>query len=491
MKIRIATALACIGLMAFVSCSQDIDIETGMEENDGISKAIVSSCDFEASADYGQPDTRSTLDPTGTATTFAWAEGDIIGVYAGDGDGMMNFNLNHMADNKKEAIFKATGFNLMGGAPYYAFSPYDGNSYDKTQVEVNYDGIRQVANGDFAHLGKYDYQWAKATAPGSMEAANIVFNFKHAGAICRFRINNLPQGVAFDKMTISCDGIITKGTMDLTDHPSIFEFPGSNVTTQTIMLGAEDGNGITVGNDGKLTVYTMMAPVNLSGKTIAVSLYGKGSNTICYCFNVAGKEMSAGKAHSYTMQYASSTSSEYVDLGVTVEGKKIIWAKYNVGTPSSIFAKTPCCYLNHADAVDASGIIWKNAWNAGGARWRLPSKADFEALKAQTYSVWVTEYNEVTVSGRIFYKVKNEAHKGKNDKTSDDYDYAIDTDDHIFLPAAYNTGHGIYWTSDASAEDSEKSYFFNIYNALSPYFFSTESNSELFSVRPVFYTELI
>lgn len=486
MKIRIATALACFGLTAFVSCSQDIDIETGMEENDGISKAIVSSCDFEASADYSQSGTRSTLDPTGPA--FAWAEGDIIGVYAGDGNGMMNFNLSQMAGNKKEAIFTATGFNLMDGKIYYAFSPYDGNNTSKTNVKVNYDGIRQVANGGYAHLGKYDYQWAQAEAQGSTEAADIVFNFEHAGAICRFRINNLPQGVAFDKMTISCDGIITKGTMDLTDDvPSIIKFSSSNVTTQTIMLGAEDGNGITADSDGRLTVYTMMAPVNLSGKTIAVNLYGKGSNTICYCFNVAGKEMSAGKAHSYTMQYASSTSSEYVDLGVTVEGKKIIWAKYNVGTPSSIFAKTPCCYLNHADAIDASKIIWKNAWIAGEALWRLPSKADFEALKDQTYSVWVTEYNGVAVSGRIFYKVKNEAHKGKNDLThNNEYDYSTDTDDHIFLPAAYNTGHGIYWTSDASAEDSEKSYYFDIYNALSPYFFSTESDTELFSVRPVF-----
>lgn len=472
MKIRIATAWACFGLMAFVSCSQDTDIETGMEENDGISKAIVSSCDFEASADYSQSGTRSTLDPTGPV--FAWAEGDKIGVYAGDGDGMMNFNLSHMADNKKEAIFKATGFNLMGGKTYYAFSPYDGNSDDKTQVEINYDGIRQVTNGGYAHLGKYDYQWAKATAQGSTEAADIVFNFEHAGAICRFRINNLPQGVAFDKMTISCDGIITKGIMDITDHPSIFEFPGSNVTTQTIMLGAEDGNGITADSDGKLTVYTMMAPVNLSGKTIAVSLYEKGKSASTYL--VSGKNMLAGGAHGF------STSGDYVDLGVTDgAGKSIMWARYNAAIPSAGNSYTS--FFNHADAVDAGTAVWKTLW--GGRSWRLPSKADFKALKDQTYSVWVTEYNGVAVSGRIFYKVKNDNHKGKNDKTSDDYDYAIDTDVHIFLPAAYNTGHGIYWTSDADTENTGKSHYFDIYNA-EPYYFSTGSNTEMFSVRPVF-----
>lgn len=474
MKIRIASAWACIGLMAFVSCSQDIDIETGMEENDGISKAIVSSCDFEASADYGQPDTRSTLDPTGTATTFAWAEGDKIGVYAGDGDGMMNFNLSHMADNKKEAIFKATGFNLMGGKTYYAFSPYDGNSDDKTQVEVNYDGIRQVTNGGYAHLGKYDYQWAKATALGSMEAANIEFNFKHAGAICRFRINNLPQGVAFDKMTISNYYIITKGTMNLTQAtPTIVKATTGNSNIQTVMLGAEDGSGITVGSDGKLTVYTMMAPVDLSGKTIAVSLYEKGKSASTYL--VSGKNMQAGGAHGF------STSGDYVDLGVTDgAGKAIMWARYNAAIPSAGNSYTS--FFNHADAVDAGTAVWKNKW---GGSWRLPSKAHFEALKKQTYSVWVTEYNGVAVSGRIFYKVKNEAHKGKNDKTSDDYDYAIDTDVHIFLPAAYNTGHGIYWTSDADTENTGKSHYFDIYNA-EPYYFSTGSNTEMFSVRPVF-----
>lgn len=474
MKIRIATALACIGLMAFVSCSQDIDIETGMEENDGISKAIVSSCDFEASADYSQSGTRSTLDPTGTATTFAWAEGDIIGVYAGDGDGMMNFNLNHMADNKKEAIFKATGFNLANGNTYYAFSPYDGNSNDKTQVEINYDGIRQVANGGYAHLGKYDYQWAKATAQGSTEAANIVFNFEHAGAICRFRINNLPQGMAFDKMTISNDYIITKGTMNLAT-PTIDKAITGNSTTQTVMLGAEDGNGITADSDGRLTVYTMMAPVNLSGKTIAVSLYEKGKSASTYL--VSGKNMLAGGAHGF------STSGDYVDLGVTDgSGKSIMWARYNAAIPSA--GNSYISFFNHADAVDAGTAVWKTLW--GGRSWRLPSKADFKALKDQTYSVWVTEYNGVAVSGRIFYKVKNDNHKGKIDLThNNEYDYSTDTDVHIFLPAAYNTGHGIYWTSDADTENTGKSHYFDIYNA-EPYYFSTGSNTEMFSVRPVF-----
>ncbi len=455
--------------MAFVSCSQDIDIETGMEENDGISKAIVSSCDFEASADYDQSGTRSTLDPTGTATTFAWAAGDKIGVYAGDGDGMMNFNLSQMADNKKEAIFKATGFNLAAENTYYAFSPYDGNSDDKTQVEVNYDGIRQVANGGYAHLGKYDYQWAKATAQGSTEAANIVFNFKHAGAICRFRINNLPQGMAFDKMTISNDYIITKGTMNLAT-PTIVKADG-NSNIQTVMLGAEDGSGITVGNDGKLTVYTMMAPVNLSGKTIAVSLYEKGKSASTYL--VSGKNMQAGGA------YGFSTSGDYVDLGVTDgAGKSIMWARYNVAIPSAGNSYTS--FFNHADAVDASTAVWKTLW---GGSWRLPSKADFKALKDQTYSVWVTEYNGVAVSGRIFYKVKKDTHKGKND--DNDLDYNLDTDIHIFLPAVYNTGHGIYWTSDA--ENSEKSDFFDFYGTSSSnIYFSSGSDTELFSVRPVF-----
>lgn len=457
--------------MAFVSCSQDIDIETGMEENDGISKAIVSSCDFEASADYGQPDTRSTLDPTGTATTFAWAAGDKIGVYSEVGPYPTIFELSRLAEGNKKAIFKGTGFNLMGGATYYAFSPYDGNSDDKTQVEMNYDGIRQVTNGGYAHLGKYDYQWAKATAQGSTEAANIEFNFKHAGAICRFRINNLPQGVAFDKMTISNYNIITRGTMNLTQAtPTIVKAAG-NSNIQTVMLGAEDGSGITVGSDGKLTVYTMMAPVDLSGKTIAVSLYEKGKSASTYL--VSGKNMLAGGAHGF------STSGDYVDLGVTDgAGKSIMWARYNVAIPSA--GNSYISFFNHADAVDTGTAVWKTLW---GGSWRLPSKADFEALKAQTYSVWVTEYNGVTVSGRIFYKVKNEAHKGKND--DNDLDYYLDTDVHIFLPAAYNTGHGTYWTSDADTENTGKSHYFDIYNA-EPYYFSTGSDTELFSVRPVF-----
>lgn len=463
MKISIATALAFAFPFVFFSCSQDMSMENDIIENDGISKAMVKTHEFKPADDFGGISTRSTLDPTGTSVTFAWAEGDKLGVYANDGTGMTNFDLSSLA--AEEAIFKANGFNLKGGDTYYAFSPYNASSTDKTQVSVSYDGIRQESNGSYSHLGAYDYQWATATAKGNTDAANIDFNFRHLGAICRFRIKDLPQGVVFDKMTISCDGIITKGTVNLTQTTPAIVAATGNSTTQTIMLGS--GFSAT---DGTLTVYTMMAPADLSGKTMTIKLYEARKSESYYIYNVSGKAMAAGSAYGYTV------SDKYVDLGVKdAEGKALMWAKYNAGAYS------------YANAVDASGNVWKNTWGSTEA-WRLPTMADFVALAKQTYSEWVTEYNGVAVSGRVFYKVKKEGDEGKYDDPNDDY-YPSD-DIHIFLPATNSTGSGAYWTSDADDKNSGNSFYFAFYKNIGDiYSYPSVSENESFSVRPVFTRE--
>lgn len=468
MKINLTTALAFASSLAFLSCSQDMGVENDIAEVDGISKAKVSTRGFKATDDYIDASSRSTINPTTSPISFAWAGGDKIAVYSGgDATGMTNFDLSSLAANNKEAIFKANGFNLNGGAEYHAFSPYDASSTDKTQVAVSYDGIRQESNGGYSHLGKYDYQWATAIAEGNTDAANIDFDFQHLGAICRFRINDLPQGVAFSRMTISCEGIITKGTVNLTQPiPAIVAASGNN-STQTIALGSVSGFSAT---GGTLTVYTMMAPADLSGKTMTIKLYEAGKSESYYIYNVSGKAMVAGSAYGYTV------SDKYVDLGVIdANGKAIMWAKYNAGAYS------------YAGAVDASNNVWKNTWGTAEA-WRLPSEADFVALTSQTYSEWVTQYNGENVSGRVFYKVKKEEDKGKFDDPDDDY-YPSD-DIHIFLPATNSTGSGAYWTSDADDKNSGNSFYFAFYKKVGDvYSYPSVSATESFSVRPVFTRE--
>lgn len=354
MKHGIQIAFAVSLCFVALSCSEET--ETSMMG--GISNALVQTTDFTPTDDFCDLQTRSAINPTASPIAFSWVEGDKLGVYSAEGTGMTNFelDLSKMSDDRSVATFKASGFNLKNGEDYLAFSPYNGNNDDKKQVAVSYEGIRQDANGTFSHLGAYDYQWAKATAHGSTEAANIKFDFKHAGAICRFRINGLPQGTKFSRMTITCDGIITKGTVDLTKGSQSIVAADGNSTTQSIKFGE---SGFGADDNGTLTVYTMMAPANLSGKNISLSLYS--GDMILVSFSVNGKNMDAGKAYAYSATYTAPSAPSlpdglgYVDLGLRLNDKPVLFA-------NQIFRKES--QWAEQDPVTAAwGLNWRTATN--------------------------------------------------------------------------------------------------------------------------------
>lgn len=356
MKYSIHTALAVSLCFVALSCSEDTEFAT----KGGASKALVQTSDFTPTDDFCDLQTRSVINPTSSPIAFSWAAGDQLAVYAAAGTGMTNFDL--VSSTTSVATFKASGFNLKGGDTYLAFSPYNAGNTDKTQVAVSYDGMRQEGNATYSHLGAYDYQWAKAVAAGNSDAANINFNFAHAGAICRFQIHGLPSSVRFSSLSITAPGIITKGTIDLTQTtPSIVAATG-NSTTQVVTLGT---SGISAGNDGTLTVYTMMAPANLAGTgNVTLTLYSGDMKLLS--FNVNGKNMVAGKAYAYSATYTAPSPApslpanlDYVDLGLQLNGHPVLFANQTF----------------NAQWAEEDPV--KNAW---GLNWRTPTKEELKLL---------------------------------------------------------------------------------------------------------------
>lgn len=416
--------IAGSALAVLASCSEDINPEAI-----GTSRASVAATDFVQSegSDWGLS-TRSSIQFSGAAIQFSWSQNDRLAIYADNGNGLTNFIISDIdEENPAHAQFKANGFNLRNGEKYHAFYPYDAKYTDKTSVGVNYEGMVQSANNNSDHLGAYDYQYASATAAGATEAANIQYTFSHASAICRFQITGLPSSVKFSSLSISANGIITKGNMDLTaETPAITEAAG-NSSTQVIKLGT---NGFSADNEGTLTVYATMAPVNLKGTgNVRLCLYS--GDMILASFNVNGKNMVAGKAYAYSATYTAPSPApslpeglEYVDLGLQLNGEPVLFANQNFSAnEATTFPWT------ETDPVTA-------AW---GLDWRTPTLAELELL-----------FNKQADG----YPLQWEAHV-----TGDNWDGVtvtnkIDPEKQIFLPAVYDSqfyvSRGYYWSSETN-----------------------------------------
>lgn len=380
MKGKISILAAAIALAA---CSEESQIAEIVAPEGGTPSSGRSLATVEI-VDYVPGDgTRAVLNTTGSSPVFLWEQGDVLGVYAGgESTSLTNLSIKTIDSNApSKAIFHATGFNMNSGETYHGFFPYNSAATNKTSVPVRYsgknytDGITQEVNNGYSHLGAIDYQWATATAYGTSDAADINFKLKHLSAICRFRITGVPAGVKFSRLSISCDGIITQGTVNLTaGTPDIAVASGSQ-TTQNITLGNGVGNGFAAASDGTLTIYTLMAPVNLyeNEKKITLNLYSDQSDMVMWSGTVSGKNMLAGKSYGYTVAYGTTSPTEtdtWVDLGLTrADGTPILFGTKNLGAATEATVGTMPKWTAQ-DPVPA----------LRGSNWRTPSQLELHRL---------------------------------------------------------------------------------------------------------------
>lgn len=233
--------------------------------------------------------TRTSLSEAEHGMTFAWAEGDKVGVYASNS--MASFNIGTIGSDAKSASFDGGGFSLTAGETYYSFSPYNGDGTDKTVVPVSFTGQIQSGNADASHLGTYDFMTSKATAYATNEA---LFKFTHLGAIMRIKLS-VPAGKNYESLKVKGlyddESFITAGTVDLTAETPVIT---TTETSSEITLGLED---CTASEDGILTLYTMVAPMNLSGSRLVFTVTDTEGNE--YSDLIEGKNMLAGKAYGY------------------------------------------------------------------------------------------------------------------------------------------------------------------------------------------------
>ena len=445
--------------LLLTACAQDAEM-LDFNELHSSSTARATVADF-------VPSSRTTITPTSSGMSFAWAEGDCLAVYGPSGTTMTNFEIDmeSVSSDAKSADFSNCEFGLKQSSTYYAIYPADFSITNAHAYPLDYTGQTQNGNGTTAHLSAYDY----LTAQGTAQSDNSVpFNLKHLGAIVRVTVTfDAPCTVSSISLKSEGAPFVLAGTTDITEEtPSVT----STSTNATTTLNLED---VTLTSDNlTLVAYMLVSPVDLSGTTLTISAQ-VGDKTFKKS-GIAGKNMLAGKAYAYS---AGVTTQDYVDLqlpsgalwatcnlgadnpedyglyyqwgdtqGYTSnvsDGKKFDWTscKYASGTSNELSALSKYCtvdtYWNGEGAMDNKTELDLEddaVYQAKGAGWRIPSLTQWNELNSSSNctKAWTTLNG---VNGWMFTSKRN--------------------GNKLFLPAAgcrlnakfqYSTTSGYYWS---------------------------------------------
>lgn len=272
-----------------------------------------------------------------------WAAGDILGIYPIGGD-QVSFPISDGVGTTT-AKFDGGSWALRGEYKYAAYFPFSTDFYttDQTAIPVSFLGQVQNGNNTTSHLAAVDFMAAAGTQPSSNGSVNLSFN--HVGCFLRMQFT-MPNAGTFVEAMVETDGgrFTTQGTVNLAaTTPSI----SATNTAEALTLALS--NISTASANQTITLYMMVAPVNLSGRTLTFKV--KDSNGNLYTKTAAGKSMVATYAYNYSLTLETTGTGgttggggwgdsgsdpfnghAYVDLGLKdAQGHTIYWATCNVG----------------------------------------------------------------------------------------------------------------------------------------------------------------
>ena len=400
-----------------------------------------------------------------------WSEGDALSVFDAQGINQP-FELTN-GFGTTTAKFEGT---VSAGCVtnYYAVYPY-GAGYAISDGTVT--GV-VLPSSQTAVAGGFDKAAAIMTChtttgnlPFKQLCAFVQITTESAAKKIIFKTNGTERLAGTLDVAIAADGIGTAtvtsgGTGTVTLVPASGEttiaagtyliavLPGTLTQGFTMECIGTDGSELTRSYNGSTSVLSRAAVINMGTASVV-----NGWTAIDRAAN----------------GYAS------VDLGITIDGKKLLFATCNVGADSPeeygdyfAWGATEPYYTSYTmNGTKLTVTSWKDGKSAGyaqanapfysgsayttyttagevlaaehdaaranmGGEWRMPTKEEMKALYDNTTSTWTADYNNTGIAGRIF--------TGKGD-------YANSS---LFLPAAgdfwgtsygYGGSSGSYWSS--------------------------------------------
>ena len=462
---------ALLTLSALYSCGEDSTMDESLNLNNGKTLESISITGNDFLTEAG---TRSSVVISNAGVNFLWEEGDVVGIFPNTGD-QVSFAMDEGA-GIQTATFNGGGWALKASSTYAAYYPHDFYNRDLTAIPVSYESQAQTGNASTAHLGAYDFMAASVTTPSN---GAVAFDMQHMGALVMIR-TDLDEAKTLTNVALkaSTSAFTTTGTIDLTAvNPEIT----AKSTTSTLNIALND---FTITSNATATIYFMLAPTNLLGETLEITLSDEKGAYMK--FEAAGKNFVSGTAYAYTLtngeKLGTSIPVNAVDLGLP---SGTLWADRNVGAdapeaygdyfawgetePKSYYdwstykwcngsydTHIKYCTSSSYGTVDGKTVLDLEddaAYVNMGSEWRMPTYAEMQELM-----------DNCTTTRTIQNGVNGRKVTGKNGNS-------------IFLPAAgcLNNNcllgggfYGFYWSSslDESCPGNGCELYFNsdIYN---------------------------
>ena len=244
--------------------SQEIDITTV--------RCSISRIDVEEDFATGIVDTLTTTKASFNGANFIWSLGDRIGIIPNTGS-QIYFAVNEGAGTST-AAFDGGDWAMKSTGTFYAYYPlYPDIFLSKDHVSVSYSGQTQSGNNNNLHTGNY---WTLYTAGTTAVGNALNFSFNHLTSFFKTYVT-VPAGT-YTKITFSAPSevFIKDGYFDLgAQTPTIVG------TTMTDILSLDLQN-VTFTDETELTGYLVLAPVDITGIPITVTVYKEGTATYEY-----------------------------------------------------------------------------------------------------------------------------------------------------------------------------------------------------------------
>lgn len=197
---------------------------------------------------------------------FTWAEGENVVVF-GDGDAAM---FRTVTAGAAESKLESKGFKLQDSVSYYACIPAYAMGFNASvsAVPVSFTGQRQLANNNSDHLKYYDYACASATKAEGTNALSFELKNQVSWIVLEHNFASAVENVV--SFSISCadaDCFAASGSLDVTNSTFTAQKMAGKIE---LALGEEGGTGLSFQAGETFRGFITVAPVDLTGKTLAI-----------------------------------------------------------------------------------------------------------------------------------------------------------------------------------------------------------------------------